>query len=123
MKHDILGEIRRTKGHGEATIRYGSSEIRIQIIPDGELFETTLGLAAEVVGRLEKLDKLAKRVAEADLRKTYNNGWNECDEVQADGSLKTVSNPKLSAAEFKKKLSLNAVNVTGNQMIDVAPFR
>lgn len=121
MKHDILGEIKRTEGGvtaGVATIRYGSRDIKIQIIPDDQPFETSLKLAAEVVGRLDELDHRAKRVAVADLRQTYNNGWNEYDEVQADGSLKTVSNPELPEAEFERKLSLNAVNVTGDQVID-----
>ena len=47
-----------------------------------------------------------------------NNGWNKYDEAQEDGSLKSVSSPQLSEAEFEAKLSLNAVNVTGDQMID-----
>lgn len=63
-------------------------------------------------------DKLAKRIAVAELREAYNNGWNEYDEARPDGSLKTVSNPPLSEAEFAAKLSLNAVNVTGDRMID-----
>ncbi len=75
-------------------------------------------LAAEVVGKLTELDKLAKRVAATDLRETYNNGWNEYDEAQEDGSFRTVSNPQLSEAEFGAKLSLHAVNVTGDRMID-----
>jgi len=121
MKHNILGEIKRTEGDvidGVATIRYGSRDVKIQIIPDDQPFETTLKLAAEVVERLHELDKVAKRVAVTDLRETYNSGWNEYDEAQADGSLKSVSNPPLSEAEFEKEFSLNAVNVTGNQMID-----
>jgi hypothetical protein len=71
-----------------------------------------------VARRLPELDKLAKRTATADLRETYNDGWNEYDEAQEDGSFKRVSNPKLSEAEFEAKLSLNAVNVTGEGMIN-----
>lgn len=56
------------------------------------------------------LDKLAKRIAVADLRETYNAGWNEYDEAQEDGSSKLVSNPKLSEAEFEAKLSLCAAS-------------
>jgi hypothetical protein len=77
-----------------------------------------LSLAAKVVGRLAELDKLAKGIAVADLRETYNSGWNEYDEVQEDGSLKTVTNPQLSEAEFEAKLSLQAVNVSGDRMLD-----
>jgi hypothetical protein len=121
MKHDILGEIERPGGDvidGVATIRYGSRELKVQMICDDQPFDTTVQLAAEVVQRLPELDKLAKRVASRDLRQTYNNGWNEYDEAQEDGSLKTVSNPQLSEMEFEAKLSLNAVNVTGDRMID-----
>ena len=77
MKHDILGEVELTDGHpfdGVATIRYGSRDIKVGIIRDDQPFETTLNLAAEVVRRLPELDKLAKRVAVADLRETYHNG-------------------------------------------------
>jgi len=77
-----------------------------------------LNLAALVVQRLEDLDKVAKQIAATDLCATYNNGWNEYDEVQDDDSLKTVTNPQLSMAEFEAKLSLNAVNVLGDRMID-----
>ena len=108
MKHDILGEIKQTDGDvfdGVATIRYGARDIKLSMSRDGEPFETTLKLAADVVQRLPELDKLAKRVAVVDLRETYNNGWNEYDETQEDGSLKAVSNPKLSEMEFEAKLS------------------
>jgi hypothetical protein len=121
MKHDVLGEIERSDSDvidGVAKIRYGGREIKVQIIRDDQTFETTVQLAAEVVRRLPELDKLAKRVAVADLRETYNNGWNEYDEAQEDGSLKAVSNPQLSEVEFEAKVSLNAVNVTGDRMID-----
>jgi hypothetical protein len=120
MKHDILGEVRRKRksAHGIATIRYESRDIEVQIIPDDQPFETTLALAADVVGQLPKLDKAAKRAIVADLRDPYNDGWNEYDEVQADGSLKSVSQPKLSAAAFKEKFSLNAINVTGSDMVE-----
>ena len=57
-------------------------------------------------------------MASRDLREGYNDGWNEYDEAQDDGSFKMVSNPKLSEAEFEAKLTLNAVNVTGDGMID-----
>ncbi len=121
MKHDILGEVEQSDGHpfdAVARMRHGSREIKVGIIRDDQPLETTLKLAGEVVNRLAELDKLAKRVAARDLRETYNDGWNDYDEAQEDGSFKTVSNPQLSEAEFEAKLSLNAVNVTGDQMVD-----
>jgi hypothetical protein len=121
MKHDILGEVEQSDGHpfdAVAMIRHGSRDIQVGIIRDDQPLETTLTLAAELVSRLAELDKLAKQVAARDLRQTYNNGWNEYDEAQEDGSFKTVRNPQLSEAEFEAKLSLSAVNATGDRMID-----
>lgn len=121
MKHDILGEVEQSDDHpfdAVAMIRHGSRDIKVGIIRDDQSLETTLKLAAEVVSRLAELDKLAKRVAARDLRETYNNGWNEYGEAQEDGSFKTVSNPQFSESEFEAKLSLNAVNVTGDRVID-----
>lgn len=120
MKHDILGEIQRPVGavfDGVATLRYGQRDIRIQMDRDDQPFEVTLELAAEVARHLPELDRLARQVAVAELLETYNNGWNEYDEAQEDGTLNGVSNPQLSGAEFEAKLSLNAVNVTGDSML------
>jgi hypothetical protein len=122
MKHDILGEIKRREGdviEGVATIRFGSREITIHIIPSDQPFETTLTLAGEVVTRLKELNKAARRIIVAEMRETYNTCWREYDEMQADGSLKRVSNPQLSEAEFDKMFSLDAVNVSSNQVIDL----
>ncbi len=119
MKHDTLGEIVETEGDvfdGVATIRYGPRDIKIQMSRGANL-EPTLTLAAEVARRLPELDQIAKRVAVANLREAYNNGWNEYDEAQQDGSLKSVSNPQLSEAEFDAKLSLDTVTVTGDLML------
>jgi hypothetical protein len=122
MKHDILGEIKRAEGdngHGLATIEYDSRKVAIRVIPDDGPFETSLQLAAEVVTRLKELDTRAKQTIVADLRNSYNSGWNEYDEAQEDGSLKTVSNPQLSESEFESKFSLVGVNVTGSEMVDL----
>ncbi len=121
MKHDILSKIEQSDGHpfdATALVRHSSGDVKVGIIRDDQPFEAALNLAAEVVGRLGELDKLAKGIAVADLRDTYNGGWNAYDEVQEDGSLKTITNPQLSEAEFEAKLSLRAVNFTGDRMID-----
>ncbi|MCI0643189.1 MAG: DUF2262 domain-containing protein [Gemmataceae bacterium] len=120
MHHEILGEINRNAadGDGVAMIEYDLRKIKIQIIPDVQPFETTLKIAADVITRLEELDNVAKRIIVADLRDCYNSAWSEYDEVQEDGSLKTVSNPQLSESEFEKKLSLIGVDVIGNSGVD-----
>ncbi len=121
MKHDILGEVEFSDGNpfeAIAKIRHGSRDVKIGISGDGEPLEAALKLAADVVNRLAEFDGLAKRIAARDLVKGYNDGWNEYDEAQTDGSMKTVSNPQLSAEEFAAKLTLNAVNVSGDQVLD-----
>jgi hypothetical protein len=121
MKHDILGEVEQSDGHpfdAVAKIRHGQRDIKVGIIRDDQPLETTLKLAADVVISLAELDKVAKRVAARDLRDCYNDGWNEYDEAQDDGSFKRVSSPQLSEAQFEAKLSLNAVNVTGDRLIN-----
>jgi hypothetical protein len=121
MKHEILGQIEQSDGHpfdAVATIQHGSRDIKIGISRDDQPFETALKLAEDVVRRLPELDEAAKRIAVRDLRAGYNDGWNEYDEAQEDGLWKTVSNPRLSETEFEAKLSLTAVNITGDRMID-----
>ena len=122
MNSEILGNIETISSESPdyfATIKYGSRSIRIQIIPDDQRLETTLKLAADVVSHLNELDKVATRIIVEDLRGTYNSAWNEYDEVQEDGSLKTISNPQLSESQFEKSFSLTAVNVTGGQVVDL----
>lgn len=122
MNHEILGEINRSEGDsgaGVASIQYESRSIEIRINPDDQPFETTLKLAAGLVQKLGEYDRAAKRIVVSDLRETYNDGWNEYDEVQDDGSLKAVSNPELSESDFEKHFSLLSVHVTGITMVQL----
>ena len=121
MKHELLGEIAQVDVDpfdGVARVRHGSRHIRVNICCEDEAFENVLNLAAEVVRRLPELDMLAKQVAVINLREAYNKGWNAYDEAQEDGTFKMVSNPELSEAQFEAKLSLDAINITGNGTID-----
>jgi hypothetical protein len=74
--------------------------------------------ASYVVSDLPRLEAGATRIGVRDLCPLYNNGWNEFDEVQDDGSLKTVKNPRLDDAEFASKLTLDEIGITGNESID-----
>ena len=119
MKHPALGQItRETKdSDGVASIPFNDRSIQIRIIPDEIPYDATVDVAVAIVKDLQNLDAKAKRVAAAELTGTYNSGWNEYDEAQGDGTFKAVSNPQLTEDEFMRKLTLNAVNVTGN-MVD-----
>lgn len=121
MKHEFLGNIQFSECDpfdAIAVIRYQSRDIKIGIDSDDQLLETALKLASDVAVRLEELDGQAKRIAASDLRDTYNSGWNEYDQAQEDGSWKSIKNPPVSEVEFAAKLSLKAINVTGEKMID-----
>jgi hypothetical protein len=118
MKHPILGDITQENdnGDGVARVSYCDRTIEIRIIADEIPYDATVDVAASVVEHLPGLDARAKQVAASELTETYNNGWNEYDEAQEDGTLKAVSNPKLTQDEFASNLTLNAVNVTGNML-------
>lgn len=114
MRHEILGEIALGEDGGEVHIPYYGSTVKINITSDEISFEEAVDVAASLVKCLEEFDTKAKLVAAQDLTDTYNDGWNEYDEVQEDGTLKEIFNPKLTPSEFIQKLTLLAVNVTGN---------
>ncbi len=120
MNHQTLGDIALENGNGDpvARVAYCDRKVVIRIITDDVPFEETLDLAASVAKRLAQLDTAAKQIAAVELTETYNNGWNEYDEAQEDGTFKAVSNPKLTESQFSNKLTLVAVNVTGGTMLD-----
>ena len=66
---------------------------------------------------LETLDSQAKQVISHDLRDTYNDSWREYDELQADGSYQTISNPELSEAAFKDHFELEHLEVMGGNCV------
>ena len=119
MKHPVLGEVTQEEGKEEGTtiVLYDERRIEISISGDEIPYEEALEVAASMVQLLPKLDSRAKQLAAAGLTENYNNGWNEYDEQQEDGTYKTVRHPKLTQEEFASKLSLRTVNVTG-EMID-----
>ncbi len=115
MKHEILGEIVHDNDDdaGVAHVSYEDRTIEIRIFSDEIPYEESVELAASVVNQLEQVDNAAKKVAASDLTDTYNESWNEFEEEQDDGTFKTVTNPKLTEAEFANKLTLHSVNVSG----------
>ena len=119
MQHDVLGPI-TTNGHGdcEAAVRYEGRELRVSVVLDGLAMTKALDFAASVSQRLIELDAAAKAVAANELMDTYNGGWNEYDEIQADGTTKTVRNPELNRDEFIDKLVLDSLATFGDETIE-----
>ena len=118
MKHPILGDIalEGSSGNGLARVLYGDRTIDIRISEDEIPYDAAVDVAAALVHELPVLDAKAKDIAAAALTDTYNNAWREYDEAREDGTLEAVSNPKLTPEEFKNKLALKAVHVTGNML-------
>lgn len=102
MTHD-LSKITRHGEDGIITIEYEGHAIDIRLISDGQPFGMALQLATEIIEQLPEYDVVAKNIIVNDLCDIYNNGWNEYDEVQADGSLKLVTHPPLTTTEFEQK--------------------
>lgn len=119
MNHDFLSENTRNGEDGVITVEYEGHAIDVKIISDGQPSEIAFQLATEVIEQLPEYDVAAKNIIVNDLCETYNNGWNEYDEVQADGSLKSVTNPPLTTAEFAQKFSLMGINITGNTVVEL----
>ena len=122
MKHPILGTIEFESGktkEGIARVEYHSRTIEIQIMAEDEPFDLSVELAASLFAQLEQIDQVSKAIIGTELREVYNGGWNEYDEMQEDGSTVSVSNPQLSESEFLAKFTLMAINVSGEQVIDL----
>jgi hypothetical protein len=112
--HPQLGQLVLDNESVRGEISYRDQRIPLNIEPDDRTLDEALAFAAIITASLPEYDRISKDVAAADLLESYNTGWNEYDEVQDDGSLKAVLNPKLTPGEFKDRLSLTAVNVTSD---------
>ena len=115
MHHDVLGDIAPAPhtGGGVASVLYQGRSIEVSIYEDEISYEGAIEEASKAVQALGELDKKAKQYAASQLTETYNGGWNEYEQVQQDGSFKSVTNPKLTESQFQEKLSLASINVTG----------
>ena len=102
----------------EASVSFAGRSIPIRIDPDDQSLDDAIAFASEVVTSLPRLETEASQIVVRDLCPTYNNGWNEFDEVQADGSTKTARNPQLSNEEFRSKLTLSEIGITGDDAIE-----
>jgi hypothetical protein len=120
-QHPILGAIRdsETNPDGvEAAILFAGRSIPVRINPDDRTMEEAIEFASSVVTALPNLEPAAKRIVVRDLCPVYNDGWNEFDEMQDDGSYKAVRNPELSDDDFASKFSLESIGITGISCIE-----
>ncbi len=122
MEHPELGELRPSDEHRdlyEVSLQYRGRMIQLVIDLEGEPFEKVMDFATAVRASLSLIEANARHVACRDLLEVYNNGWNEFDELQPDGSYKTVRNPKLTAQQFGERLNLDTIMVNGQDYLTV----
>lgn len=119
--HPILDEISESEGNRDgatATVLFAGRSIPVTIDPDDRTMDETIEFAAAVVEALPRLEGEAKRTVVRDLRPTYNDGWNEYQEQQDDGTYKNVTNLQLTEEEFASNLTLKIISITGATGID-----
>lgn len=119
MQHPVLGQLQEDQGTVVGGILLGGVDIPLRVDPDDVPLDQALSLAGTIASSLADYDRISKDVIVRDLLETYNSGWNEYDEVQEDGSIKAIINPKLSPDEFKHRLTLSSVGVTGDSCVDL----
>lgn len=122
MHSKILGELTPTsdkKRNYNGRISYNNAPIDFTIQCDDNPFQEALNLAEHILPNLAKYDEIAKAIIAKDLLSGYNSGWTEYDELQADGSYKTITNPTLDADNFKENFTLESVQICGNSCVEI----
>lgn len=122
ISHPTLGTVSKSTspaGGYEATILFEDTPLKIRIDQDDKSIEEALAFTSSVAAELKTVVREAMRIAVRDLRPVYNEGWNEYDETQPDGTTIAVENPKLSESDFEKKLTLDTISITGTECIEI----
>ncbi|MEZ6094949.1 MAG: DUF2262 domain-containing protein [Pirellulaceae bacterium] len=117
--NSMFGEI-STDSSGDllAMLTHDGKSVKF-IILKSELAATEgLSLASDVAKDLPNIDAIMKKAAARLLTANYNDVWREYDEEQADGSFKTIVDPKLTQEAFVQKLQLQALHVHEHGQLD-----
>ena len=119
MQSDVFEEISvGDDGVGAATFALTDiTHVQFRIEPGSGTFTDALILAETCASELALLNTKAKQAAAKNLLANYNDNWREFDEVQADGSLKTIKNPKLTNSEFISQLTLSDVSASADSVV------
>ena len=117
MKHLILGQLENDGGCFIGSVSLNGTSIPLRVDPEDAGADRALDLAAVIASSLASYDGVAREVVVRDLLETYNSGWNEYDEIREDGSIESVINPKLDPAEFKSRLILSSLDVSGDSCV------
>jgi hypothetical protein len=106
-----LGLIESDEKSAQGMLLYRGQSIPLRVESDDKTIEEALSFATVIASALAFYDQMSKDIIVASLLESYNSGWNEYDEVQEDGTTKSVLNPKLSATEFRERFILCGVNI------------
>ncbi len=121
MNHPVLGHLEQKgndRGSFEGRIKNREYNVGMNIELDTEAEEEVFKFAESVVYSLSILEAKAKVVIGQELLETYNSGWKEYDEVQDDGSTKTIVNPTLETEQFINHFELDSISICGSTLIE-----
>lgn len=121
MNHPTLGRL-ESKGTDndsfEAEVEIDGNRIDLNIELDTASQYQVFVFAENVVTSILSLKEKAKSIISRDLLETYNSSWNEYDEVQEDGSTKTVINPQLDSEQFISQFELKSISICGTDCVE-----
>lgn len=122
MNHPTLGRL-ESKGTDEDSfegqVNTDGTIIGLSISLDTAPQDQVFKFAEMVVNSISDLNEKSKGVICRDLLETYNLGWNEYDEVQEDGSIKTVVNPTLDSGQFINQFELSSISICGTECVEL----
>lgn len=121
MNHPTLGRLESKGIQGdsfEGEVKIDGNRIGLNIELDTAPQDQVFKFAENVVVSISSLKEKAKRIISRDLLETYNSGWNEYDEVQDDGSTKTVVNPQLDSDQFISQFELDSISICGTDCVE-----
>jgi hypothetical protein len=91
VRHPQLEVLEIDDNSGTGTLSFDGRAVPLSIELDGIALDEVLSFAANIASFLERYDRISKEVITTDLLDMYNSGWNEYDEVQEDGTTKSVA--------------------------------
>jgi len=118
MNHPTLGRLERKDDCFEGELQLDGNKIGLSIELDAAPQDKVLKFSESVVTSIECLEEKAKSVINRDLLETYNSAWKEYDEVQEDGSTKTVINPELNSEQFVSHFELDSISICGADCVE-----
>ena len=115
-----LSQNTQLEGTLDGSFAYQGKQISVLLIPDKSALPQCLGLARTIVSGITEIDERARDAATDAMLDIYNESWREYGEVDDDGEYVEVSNPELTAEEFKSRLALMNVAVYGDRLVSLS---